>query len=52
MPRSCDEEYLTEGVVDFFKIQPILFVMNDRGYWKLGEKFAKAWEFGKKFKSR
>ncbi len=40
----CDEEYLTEGIVDFSKIQPMLFVMNDRGYWKLGEKFAKAWE--------
>ncbi len=49
---SWDEEYLTKGVVDFSKIQPILFVMNDRGYWKLGEKFAKAWEIGKEFKRR
>jgi flavin reductase (DIM6/NTAB) family NADH-FMN oxidoreductase RutF len=32
----CDEQYLTDGVVDFAKIQPILFVMNDRSYWKLG----------------
>jgi flavin reductase (DIM6/NTAB) family NADH-FMN oxidoreductase RutF len=48
----CDEEYLTEGVVDFSKVQPILFVMNDRGYWKLEKKFAKAWEIGKEFKSR
>ena len=26
----CDEEYLTDGVVDFSKVDPILFVMNDR----------------------
>lgn len=31
----CDEQYLTDGVVDFSKVQPILFVMNDRSYWKL-----------------
>jgi flavin reductase (DIM6/NTAB) family NADH-FMN oxidoreductase RutF len=43
----CDESILTDGVVDFEKVQPILFVMNDRSYWKLGEKFAKAWDVGK-----
>ena len=44
----CDETVLTKGVVDFGKVQPILFVMNDRSYWKLGEKLAKAWHVGKK----
>jgi flavin reductase (DIM6/NTAB) family NADH-FMN oxidoreductase RutF len=43
----CDEAVLTEGVVDFGKVQPILFVMNDRSYWSLGKKIAKAWEVGK-----
>jgi len=43
----CDEAVLTEGIVDFGKVQPILFVMNDRSYWKLGDKFAKAWDVGK-----
>jgi len=43
----CDEAVLTDGVVDFGKVQPILFVMNDRSYWKLGERFAKAWDVGK-----
>lgn len=43
----CDDAVLTQGVVDFGKVQPILFVMNDRSYWKLGEKFAKAWHVGK-----
>jgi len=43
----CDEAALTDGVVDFGKVQPILFVMNDRSYWKLGERFAKAWDVGR-----
>jgi hypothetical protein len=28
-------------------VQPILFVMNDRSYWSLGKKIAKAWSIGK-----
>jgi len=43
----CDEAVLSEGTVDFEKVQPILFVMNDRSYWKLGTRFAKAWNVGK-----
>ena len=43
----CDDAVLTKGVVDFGKVQPIMFVMNDRSYWKLGDKFAKAWDVGK-----
>ena len=43
----CDDAYLSEGVVDFAKVQPILFVMNDKSYWKLGERFAQAWDVGK-----
>jgi len=43
----CDDNILTDGVVDFEKVQPILFVMNDRRYWSLGKKIAKAWDVGK-----
>jgi len=43
----CDEQCLTEGVVDFSKVQPILLVRNDQSYWKLGDRFAKAWDVGK-----
>jgi flavin reductase (DIM6/NTAB) family NADH-FMN oxidoreductase RutF len=43
----CDEQCLRDGVVDFSRVQPILFIMNDRSYWKLGERFAGAWEIGK-----
>ena len=46
----CDETFLTDGVVDFSKVRPILFVMNDRSYWELGKQFAKAWSIGKNFK--
>ena len=46
----CQERYLTEGIVDFSKVQPILFAMNDKSYWKLGERLARAWHVGKGFK--
>ena len=48
----CDEQYLTDGIVDLTQVQPILFAMNDRGYWKLGERFARAWSIGKELKDR
>jgi len=46
----CDEEVLTDGEVDYAKIRPILFTMSGHGYWKLGERFATAWEVGKELK--
>jgi flavin reductase (DIM6/NTAB) family NADH-FMN oxidoreductase RutF len=46
----CDETVLTEGEVDFEKVQPILFVMNNQSYYGLGKKFAKAWNIGKELK--
>ncbi len=46
----CDEEYLTGGEVDFARLRPILFTMSDRGYWKLGERFADAFRIGKDLK--
>jgi flavin reductase (DIM6/NTAB) family NADH-FMN oxidoreductase RutF len=46
----CDDGVLENGVVDFSKVKPILFVMNDRSYWKLGSRLARAWNVGKKFK--
>jgi len=46
----CDEAVMTDGVVDFAKVRPILFVMNDKSYWKLGERLAKAWDVGKALK--
>jgi flavin reductase (DIM6/NTAB) family NADH-FMN oxidoreductase RutF len=45
----CDESVLSEGVVDLEKLQPILFAMNDRSYYSVGKRFAKAWDVGKGF---
>ncbi len=42
----CDEACLTDGEVDYTKVQPILLIMNGKGYWKLGERFASAWNVG------
>lgn len=36
------DEYLTNDKVDFAKVQPILFFTTERKYWKLGERFAEA----------
>ena len=44
---DCAEDSLSDGVVDFSKVQPILLVMNGKSYWKLGERLARAWHIGK-----
>ena len=46
----CEETVLTDGEVDFEKVQPILFAMNDQSYYSIGKKFAKAWSVGKELK--
>jgi flavin reductase (DIM6/NTAB) family NADH-FMN oxidoreductase RutF len=43
----CDEHVQNDGVVDFGKVQPILFVMNDKTYWEIGTRIGKAWDIGK-----
>lgn len=43
----CEESLQKDGVVDFAKVQPLLFVMNDHSYWKLGSKIGDAWSIGK-----
>jgi flavin reductase (DIM6/NTAB) family NADH-FMN oxidoreductase RutF len=43
----CDESVLTNGVLDLEKLQPILFSMQTRSYYSVGEKLAKAWSVGK-----
>ena len=46
----CDSSVLTGGVVDLEKLQPILFAMNDRSYYSIGKKLAKAWSIGNELK--
>jgi flavin reductase (DIM6/NTAB) family NADH-FMN oxidoreductase RutF len=48
----CDDKYLTKNVVDFAKVQPILFVGTDKSYWKLGERWGKIGSVGKELKTR
>jgi flavin reductase (DIM6/NTAB) family NADH-FMN oxidoreductase RutF len=48
-----DEDYLTEGVVDVSKVDPVFFApARSKGkysgcYWKLGEYLGQAWKVGK-----
>jgi len=42
-----DEKVLTNGVLDFKKLNPLLFTMQDQGYWTLGQRIATAWNAGK-----
>ncbi len=44
-----DESYLTEGLPDVRKMDPMAFTIHDNSYWKLGEKVGKAWSIGKNF---
>jgi hypothetical protein len=43
---------MKDNVIEIGKVNPILFVMNDRSYWKLGEKLADAWKIGKQLKHK
>ncbi len=38
----CNADYLSDGTVDFSRVHPAIFLMNNRTYWKLGEAFAHA----------
>ena len=46
----CDASLLKEDNIYLGNVQPILFSMTDKGYWKLGERLANAWEIGKDLK--
>lgn len=43
----AEESVLTDGVVDFAKVKPMLFDMPQKKYWKLGEVLAGCWDVGK-----
>jgi len=50
MNTYYSEKIMSHGALDQHKFQPILFTMQDKGYWKLGERFADAWSVGKSLK--
>lgn len=41
-----DERYLTDGKLDYRKIDPLLLTMPDNTYWRFGEKVGDAWKDG------
>jgi flavin reductase (DIM6/NTAB) family NADH-FMN oxidoreductase RutF len=43
----CDEDCLKGEKIDYGALRPILFTMDDKGYRRLGERFADAWGAGK-----
>ncbi len=45
----CEEQYLTDGLPDIAKVNPIIYAHNDGSYWKVGERLAKAYNIGKDF---
>lgn len=46
----AEEQYLTDGVPDIRKIDPILYSTKDSNYWRVGEHLAKAFSVGKGLK--
>lgn len=43
----CDERVAADNGIDFQAVEPILFAMYDKSYFKLGVRFADAWSIGK-----
>ncbi len=41
-----EKKYLTNGLPDIEKIQPVAFSMHDNRYWSLGEHIGDAWNCG------
>ena len=46
-----EEKYLTDGKLDFKKVDPLILTMPDNTYWSMGGKIGKAWSDGKKYES-
>ena len=48
----ADEEGLTGGRPDWWKLKPLIFTFPDKSYCKLGEYHGRAWSVGKKQSSK
>jgi flavin reductase (DIM6/NTAB) family NADH-FMN oxidoreductase RutF len=48
----AQEQYLTDGRVDWAKVSPLLFTFPEPSYWKLGEYVGKAWSIGRGYDRR
>jgi flavin reductase (DIM6/NTAB) family NADH-FMN oxidoreductase RutF len=47
-----EERFLTDGLPDIRKMDPIVFSMHDNNYWRVGEHLGRAWSIGKEFKTK
>ncbi len=45
-----EDQFLSKGLPDIKKMNPIVFSMHDNNYWKVGEHLARAWNIGKDLK--
>jgi flavin reductase (DIM6/NTAB) family NADH-FMN oxidoreductase RutF len=48
----CEDQYLTNGLPDIKRMNPIVFSMHDNNYWKIGEHLGRAWSIGKELKTK
>lgn len=46
------KKYLTKGLPDIRKMDPIVFSMHDYNYWAVGRHLGRAWSSGEKFKPK
>ena len=47
-----EEQFLSDGKLDFGKMKPLILSQPDTSYWTLGERLAAAWNIGKKYKAK
>jgi flavin reductase (DIM6/NTAB) family NADH-FMN oxidoreductase RutF len=47
-----EKKYLTKGLPDIKKMDPIIFSMHDYNYWAVGRHLGRAWSSGEKFKTK
>jgi flavin reductase (DIM6/NTAB) family NADH-FMN oxidoreductase RutF len=48
----AEEQYLTRGLPDMQKLDPLLFSMHDNHYWSIGSPLGEAWNVGKTLKPK
>jgi flavin reductase (DIM6/NTAB) family NADH-FMN oxidoreductase RutF len=47
-----EDQYLTNGLPDIRKMNPIVFSMHDDNYWEVGDHLGRAWNIGKELKMK
>ena len=50
MASYCDEDCMGEKMPDMKKLDPMVFSLDDNGYWSIGQRLGTAWDAGKGYK--